>query len=102
MEDFNRTLIEQINDQLKRGFEANLLANEFCVVRTGVDGVLSVLSSTAVTDQHDAVFGPKPFAACIQYVNAYLVTEPLRNVETPRISAAEPLDGDEPPGGTQQ
>lgn len=74
MESYNRTLIDQINDQLKRGFDANMQADDYCVVRVGIDGVLSVLAATAVSGQHDTVFGPKSFAACIEYVNGNLVT----------------------------
>lgn len=70
MESYNRLLMEQIGEQLKRGFGASLQARDYCVVRTGVGGVLSVLASAAVGEQHDVVFGPKPFAACVEYVNA--------------------------------
>lgn len=74
MESYNRTLIDQINDQLKRGFDANSRVGGYCVIRVGVDGVLSVLASTTVSDQHEVVFGPQSFAACIEYVNGNLVT----------------------------
>lgn len=78
MESYNRLLIEQINAQLMRGFDARLQATSHCVVRTKVSGVLSVLPSGMVSEEHDAVFGPKPFEACIEYVNASLVARETR------------------------
>lgn len=78
MEQFNRMLMAQIQDQLKRGFAANFRINEFCVVATRVHGVLSILSAASVTDKHEAVFGPKSFEACSAYINGQFVKEPLR------------------------
>lgn len=72
MERYNCTLIEQINDQLQQGFKADLQADGYYVIKTRIDGVLSVLGSAMVRDKHDIVFGPKPFAACIEYVNVNL------------------------------
>lgn len=84
MEDYNRLLIGQINDQLKRGFEASLQGGDFSVIRSKVANVLSVVPSAAAAGEgHEIVSGPAPFAACIQYVNAYLVTEPLRKPDKP-------------------
>lgn len=101
MEDYNRLLIGQINDQLKRGFEASLQAGDFSVIRSKVANVLSVVPSAAAAgDEHDIVSGPAPFAACIQYVNAYLVTEPLRKPDKPEQIGVdsfneEAFEGDE-------
>ncbi|HEY4093565.1 MAG TPA: hypothetical protein VGN46_18815 [Luteibacter sp.] len=102
MDDFNSMLIEQINDQLKRGFDANLRAGDFCVVETRVNGVLSVLPSAAVSDQHKTVFGPGSFASCIAYVNGHLVTRPLSagDIQTLHVAAragdADIMEGDHP------
>jgi len=76
MESYNRLLMEQINEQLKRGFGASLQARNYCVVGTGIDGILLVMASTAAGEPHDVVFGPKPFAACVEYVNASFVKLP--------------------------
>lgn len=86
LESYNRSLVDQINDQLKRGFDASLQVNDYCVVRTGVDGVLSVMSATAVSDDQDIVSGPKSFATCIEFVNADFVkrTTPRTGVQKTR------------------
>lgn len=70
MQRYNLSLIEQVDARLRQGFEASSRANGYCVIRVGVDNVLSVMSQAMVNDQQDAVFGPASFAKCIEYVNA--------------------------------
>lgn len=91
MEDFNRMIIAQIDAQLKQGYESNLRKPEYCVVKTGVNQVLVVLPAHAVVDTNEAVFGPKPFADCLSYVNGQLVNEPFR-----QPGDDEPHEGDAP------
>ena len=78
MEDYNRSIIEQINQQLKSGFAASLRNTQYCVVKAGVHGVLSVQPLYSVGDVQPE-FGPATFAACIQHVNTYLVAD-LKNL----------------------
>ncbi len=100
MEDYNRMLIGQINDQLKRGFEASLQGGQFSVIRSKVANVLSVVPSASAGEGYEVVSGPASFAACIQYVNAYLVTEPLRKPGTPEEHGVDRID-DETTGGDE-
>ncbi|UPG95836.1 hypothetical protein [Luteibacter aegosomatissinici] len=90
MEEFNRMLIDQINDRLKQSFDANLQAGEYCVVRARVQGVLSVLPAAAAGD--DAVCGPASFADCIAYINGRFVNEPflLRDPAPPHHATPPP------------
>jgi hypothetical protein len=77
MADSNSAIIDQITEQVRRGMEANLRSNEFSVVQTRISGVLSVLASSAVSDEYAVVFGPASFEECIARVNGHLVTRPL-------------------------
>ncbi|MDA8446265.1 hypothetical protein [Paracidovorax valerianellae] len=73
MELHNTQLMEQIQSQLKSGFDAALQGGDYYVVRSSLTGVLSVLASTTVTEDHDVAFGPRPFSQCIGYVNSTVV-----------------------------
>lgn len=82
MERYNATLLAQIDDQLQRSFEAGLQADKYYVIKTHTHGVLSVLSSAMVNDEHDVVFGPESFAACIEYVNANLAIQVTKEAKS--------------------
>ncbi|GKT26510.1 hypothetical protein [Acidovorax sp. SUPP3334] len=73
MEQHNAMLMEQIQSRLKSGFDAALQGGNYYVVRSSLTGVLSVLASTTITDDHDVAFGPHPFSQCIGYVNSTVV-----------------------------
>jgi hypothetical protein len=75
VEDYNRLIIEQINRQLKSGFDSSLRTDKYCVVKTGIGGILSVLPENSISNDNHTVSGPDTFAACIQYVNTYFVSE---------------------------
>ena len=93
MERYNCTLIEQINEQLQRGFKADLQADGYYVIKTGVDGVLSVLGSAMVGDKHAIVFGPKSFAACIEYVNVNLAARVATDTKSAHAKHGDHHDG---------
>jgi len=93
VEDYNRLLIEQINQQLKSGFDASLRADNYCVVRTGIGDILSVLPMNSISDSGKTVFGPDTFAACIQHVNTFFVSEFRRGEKHPAHPLA--VTGDE-------
>ncbi len=73
MELHNTMLMEQIQSRLKSGFDAALQGGNYYVVRSSLTGVLSVLASTTITDDHDVAYGPQPFSQCIGYVNSTVV-----------------------------
>lgn len=93
MEDYNRSLIEQINQQLKSGFDSSLRADNYCVVRTGIGDILSVLPMNSLSDSGHTVFGPDTFAACIQHVNTFFVSEFRGGAKRPTNSHS--VTGDE-------
>ncbi|MDA8523662.1 hypothetical protein [Acidovorax sp. NCPPB 4044] len=74
MEQHNRLLMAQIDGRLRSGFGAALQSSDYYVIRNKATGVLSVLASTTLQDDHDAVHGPAPFAQCIEFVNSSVVT----------------------------
>lgn len=75
---YNRQLAARIDAQLQSGLEASLHGAKHCVVRTGVNAVLTVLPADTGGDAGHVVFGPAPFAACIAYVNTNLVDREAR------------------------
>ncbi|GLQ98831.1 hypothetical protein [Dyella mobilis] len=74
MDDFNSLIIEQINQQLKSGFASSLQEDKFCVVKTGIGNIVSVLPAQSAKESADQVFGPDTFKACNNYVNNYSVS----------------------------
>ncbi|KAF1007446.1 MAG: hypothetical protein GAK28_01788 [Luteibacter sp.] len=93
LDDYNRMLIEQITTRAQQGFMANLTAPQYVVVHTGVDRVLTILSARSLADDQHPVFGPKPFADCIHYINQQLVVGPGKPAPSPQT----PDDGSHHP-----
>lgn len=77
--DHNRKIIDQIDRQLRSGFGAALIGNDYYVIRSETTGILSVLSSSTVSDEKNIVFGPGQFQQCIKYVNSAMVTRLAEN-----------------------
>ncbi len=73
MQQTNRLVMARIDAQLRGGFGAALHGGDFCVVRSSVTGVMSVLASAKAGDRGDALFGPGTFADCIEFVNSTVV-----------------------------
>ncbi|CAM3473282.1 hypothetical protein [Paracidovorax anthurii] len=91
MEQHNRLLMAQIEGRLRSGFDAALSSGDYYVIRNKGTGVLSVLASTTIQDDHDCVLGPKPFAQCIEFVNSSVVTRMAESDGwTPAASALPP------------
>jgi hypothetical protein len=89
MEDLNRSLIDQVYAQITSGLVASRASADYCVVRAPVRGVLTVVLSTSAGNEHERVFGPDTFAACMAHVNRRMAARP-RGTETtgdPRAGA---------------
>ncbi len=74
MEQHNRLLMQQIEGRLRSGFSAALDSGDCYVIRNQGTGVLSVLASSTIEDEHEVVHGPDSFAQCIGFVNSSVVT----------------------------
>ncbi len=74
MEQHNRLLMQQIEGRLRSGFSAALDSGDCYVIRNQGTGVLSVLASSTIEDDHEVVHGPDSFAQCIGFVNSSVVT----------------------------
>lgn len=77
-QDLSRLLLAQFEQRLKDNLGATQRSPDYYVIRSQKTGVLSVLASSTLGDDHDVVRGPLPFADCIGYVNSVMVTREAR------------------------
>jgi hypothetical protein len=88
--DLSRSLLAQIEARMRENFGASQRQATYCVVRSRLTGVLSVLPAATPPLEAEA-WGPRPFAECIAYVNSAVVK---------RLAAravAQASDHDDPP-----
>lgn len=81
MEAYNRRLLAQIEDRIRQGLAASMQDAAYRVIRNPATGVLTVLASTTVDRDPHQAFGPAPFAQCLDYVNATVVTRIAEETE---------------------
>lgn len=72
---FSQLLLAQIEQRMLESLAGTEQQPTYCVIRSRSTHVLSVLAASTLGHDHDMVWGPKPFAECIAYVNAEMLLQ---------------------------
>lgn len=95
--ELSQLLRAQIEARLRENLGSSRLQGHYYVIRSQRTGVLSVLASSTLGQDHDVVWGPQPFADCISYVNSVLMTRMAEQGEPDGAKAPRSA-----PGGTKE